>query len=59
MRARAKMIVKGGVCTGCDERELYVGVCTLLRVHFLFPRFITFEVLIITLNQIKMMQAKK
>ena len=25
MRARAKMIVKGGVCTpGCDERELCV-----------------------------------
>ena len=27
MRARAKMIVKGRVCTtGCDERELCVGV---------------------------------
>ena len=29
MRARAKMIIKGGVCTtGCDERELCVWVCT-------------------------------
>ena len=29
MRARAKMIVKGGVCTaGCDNRELCVRVCT-------------------------------
>ena len=29
MRAKAKMIVKGGGCTtGCDERELCVGVCT-------------------------------
>ena len=29
VRARAKMIVKGGVCTaGCDERELCGGVCT-------------------------------
>ena len=29
MRARAKMIVKGGVCTtGCDEQELCEGVCT-------------------------------
>ena len=30
VRARAKMIVKGGVCTaGCDERELCGRVCTL------------------------------
>ena len=30
IRARAKMIVEDGVCTtGCDERDLCVGVYTL------------------------------
>jgi hypothetical protein len=36
MRATAKMIVKGGVCTTgchCDEQELCVGVCTLCIIR--------------------------